>query len=101
METLEMLKVSIVLPAPNLRFITSGTPLMEIKDRILQAAQELFFKYGIRSISMDDIAKHRSISKKTIYQAFRDKDEVVHMLMQKKLKEDESEIRQMAGSAAN
>lgn len=61
---------------------------METKNRILQAAQELFFKYGIRSISMDDIARHLSISKKTIYSLFKDKDEVVHTLMQEKFRND-------------
>jgi AcrR family transcriptional regulator len=49
----------------------------ETKSRILQAAQELFFSYGIRSITMDDIARHLSISKKTIYQFFEDKDQIV------------------------
>ena len=37
------------------------------RARILQAAQELFYSYGIRSITMDDIARHLAISKKTIY----------------------------------
>lgn len=49
----------------------------ETKDRILTAAHELFYKYGIRSITMDDIAKHLSISKKTIYHFFEEKDEIV------------------------
>ena len=61
---------------------------MEIKDKILQTAQELFFKYGIRSISMDDIAKHLSISKKTIYLSYKDKDEIVHTLIEKKCMND-------------
>lgn len=47
------------------------------RDRILQGALELFLKYGIRSVSMDDIARHLSISKKTIYQYFIDKDDIV------------------------
>ena len=38
---------------------------------------ELFMRYGIRSISMDDIATQLGISKKTIYQYFADKDELV------------------------
>ncbi|HMJ67273.1 MAG TPA: TetR/AcrR family transcriptional regulator [Cyclobacteriaceae bacterium] len=49
----------------------------QIKDRILKGAEELFLKYGVRSVSMDDIARHLSISKKTIYQYFVDKDEIV------------------------
>ena len=50
---------------------------METKDKILKAARELFFKYGIKSITMDDIAKHIAISKKTIYQFFANKDELI------------------------
>ena len=34
-------------------------------------------KYGVRSVSMDDIARHLSVSKKTLYQYFADKDEIV------------------------
>lgn len=34
-------------------------------------------RYGVRSISMDDIARHLSVSKKTLYQHFADKDELV------------------------
>jgi TetR/AcrR family transcriptional regulator, cholesterol catabolism regulator len=50
---------------------------IEIKDKILKGALDLFKKYGIRSVSMDDIARHLSISKKTIYQYFVDKEDMV------------------------
>ena len=90
LETAGMLKVSIVLRA-----------LMEIKERILETAQELFFKYGIRSISMDDIAKELSISKKTIYQYYKDKDEVVHMLMQKKMGVDQKRFHDISKASEN
>src|SRR6185369_7288393 len=49
----------------------------DIKDRILKGAMELFMKYGVRSVSMDDIARHLSVSKKTLYQYFADKEEIV------------------------
>lgn len=49
----------------------------QTRDRILTGALELFLKYGVRSVSMDDIARHLSISKKTIYQYFVDKDDIV------------------------
>jgi TetR/AcrR family transcriptional regulator, cholesterol catabolism regulator len=49
----------------------------QTREKILKGAEELFLKYGVRSVSMDDIARHLSISKKTIYQYFVDKDEVV------------------------
>jgi len=50
---------------------------LSTRERIMQAAHNLFYQYGIRSITMDDIAKHLSISKKTIYQFFEEKDEIV------------------------
>jgi TetR/AcrR family transcriptional regulator, cholesterol catabolism regulator len=51
---------------------------METKERILVKANELFNRYGIRSVSMDDIATHLSMSKKTLYQFYTDKDELVN-----------------------
>lgn len=49
----------------------------DIKYKILKGAEELFMRYGVRSISMDDIARHLGVSKKTLYQHFADKDELV------------------------
>lgn len=50
---------------------------MDIKERILLKSHELFNRFGIRSISMDEISAQLGISKKTIYQSFSDKDELV------------------------
>ncbi|MCX8019783.1 MAG: TetR/AcrR family transcriptional regulator [Chitinophagaceae bacterium] len=50
---------------------------MNQKQRIIQKAEELFRQYGIRSVSMDDIAGHLGMSKKTLYQYFSEKDELV------------------------
>lgn len=47
------------------------------KDRIRQAAHELMMKYSLRTVSMDDIAASVGMSKKTLYQYFQDKDELV------------------------
>ena len=49
----------------------------QLDERILEAAEALFMQYGVRSVTMDDIAKELSISKKTIYQHFKDKEEIV------------------------
>lgn len=49
----------------------------DIKPRIQQAAHELVMQYSIRSVSMDDIANSLGISKKTIYQYFKDKEELI------------------------
>lgn len=50
---------------------------MEIRERIQEKANELFMQFGIRSVSMDDIANGLGMSKKTLYMHFADKDELV------------------------
>lgn len=50
---------------------------MEPKERILVRSHELFNKYGIRSVSMDDISAQLGMSKKTLYHYFADKEELV------------------------
>ena len=48
-----------------------------MQERILQKSTNLFIQYGIRSITMDEIAVQLGISKKTIYQFYADKNELV------------------------
>ena len=54
---------------------------IDTKQRIKQAAHNLVMQYGIRSVSMDDIAANLGMSKKTIYQYFKDKDELVEAVV--------------------
>jgi TetR/AcrR family transcriptional regulator, cholesterol catabolism regulator len=56
-----------------------------IKDRIKQKAHDMFLQYGIRSVSMDDIAASLGMSKKTIYQYYADKDELVDAVVEDEL----------------
>lgn len=48
-----------------------------MKDKIIEGAEKLFFQYGVRSVSMDDVARELSVSKKTLYQYFTNKEELV------------------------
>jgi len=50
---------------------------MEVQERIKLKADELFRRFGIRSVTMDEIASQLGISKKTIYQCYGDKNELV------------------------
>jgi len=47
---------------------------LEVKDRILVESGLLFAKYGIKSMTMDSLAEELGISKRTIYERFKDKD---------------------------
>ena len=70
-------------------------------ERIILGAEELFFKAGIKSITMDDIAKHLGMSKKTIYQFFKDKNELVIALVRKKFSENEEQMEEIVRKSAN
>jgi AcrR family transcriptional regulator len=50
---------------------------MDIKDRIIQQAGRVFFQYGVKSTSMDEVASSLGISKRTIYENFRDKEDLL------------------------
>ncbi|MEW6078815.1 MAG: TetR/AcrR family transcriptional regulator [Thermodesulfobacteriota bacterium] len=50
--------------------------LLPRKDRIYNAARDLFFKYGYRGTSMDMIARKAGYSKKSIYLDYRNKDDL-------------------------
>lgn len=64
---------------------------MEIQERIATKAHDLFLRYGIRSISMDEIASQLGISKKTIYQFYTDKDSLVESVVETMLADNENE----------
>lgn len=52
-----------------------------MKERIKQKSHDLFMQYGVRSVTMDEIALQMGVSKKTIYQYYADKDELVDAVM--------------------
>lgn len=46
-------------------------------EKIIEGCEKLFRRYGIKSLSMDDIARELGMSKKTIYQYVTDKNDLV------------------------
>ena len=68
---------------------------LEIKDRIITKAREQLFRYGVKSVTMDDIANELGISKKTIYQHFEDKDDIVYQLMLSEMNQDKCEWEEL------
>ena len=52
-------------------------------DKIIVTALRSFRKRGIRSVKMDDIAHELGISKRTLYEAFRDKETLLEACCRK------------------
>ena len=54
---------------------------METREKIMTKAFELFKRYGMRSVTMDEVAGQCGVSKKTVYQYFEDKESLVDVIM--------------------
>src|SRR5881396_1955129 len=52
------------------------------KDRILQHAREKFFTSGFSKVTMDELSADLGISKKTMYQCFHSKDELIDSVIE-------------------
>lgn len=74
---------------------------MEMKNRITEKARELFMRYGIKSITMDEISTQMGISKKTIYQHFEDKDALVLEVFKQVMEQNKANIIQSKQVAEN
>ncbi len=74
---------------------------METQARIAEGADQMFRKFGIRSVSMDDIASNLGISKKTIYNFFSNKSEVVFQVMTLHLEQEEQDFTDIHGKSSN
>ena len=66
---------------------------MNIEDNLVSTAFDLFLKYGIKSVSMDDISRKLGISKKTIYSVINTKDELIDDVLSTHLRKDECDIK--------
>ena len=75
--------------------------IMDMKERIQQKAKDLFHRYGIKSITMDEIASQIGASKKTIYQYFSDKDELVDSIIAEMIGAAERRCNQNAESSGD
>ncbi len=57
--------------------------VMEVLDRIEKKTLELYGRYGVKAMTMDDIARSCGISKKTLYENFANKKELVEGIVKK------------------
>ncbi|MTI30363.1 TetR/AcrR family transcriptional regulator [Xanthovirga aplysinae] len=74
---------------------------MTDKEKIITTSAQLFSRFGIKSVTMDDIAKELGISKKTIYQYFKDKKEIVRLVVKYKMEEDTKHFQNIKASSEN
>lgn len=71
---------------------------ISLRDKILDAALKAFAENGIRAVKMDDIATMLGISKRTLYELYKDKEEVVFQSITKYYKERRKDRLDYAGN---
>lgn len=55
---------------------------MDIRKKdILEQTTKLFMRFGVKSLTMDDVATHLRVSKKTLYEHFKDKNDLVEQVV--------------------
>lgn len=70
-------------------------------QKLISSARDLFMRIGIRSVSMDDIARELGISKKTLYQTVPNKEELVQMVLRAEIEEDVNMLARNRAEAAD
>ena len=75
--------------------------MMDYRERITEEAAVLFMKYGIRAVTMDSIANHLGMSKRTIYEHFADKDELLISVIDNMANKQKEVFRKIMDEADN
>lgn len=74
---------------------------MDEKNIIINKVKDMFLKYGIKSVTMDDISRELGVSKKTLYQHIKDKEDLVRQIVLNELQQLEKEIFQFTNININ
>jgi AcrR family transcriptional regulator len=66
----------------NVSFLIIFASRMEEKAlHILEKSADVFMRFGVKAVTMDDLARELGVSKKTIYKYFPDKKELVKQIV--------------------
>jgi len=75
---------------------------MELKAKILKESEHLFLRYGLKSVTMDDLARQLGVSKKTLYQFVDNKADLIEQIMHLHIAEQKAlmeQVRENSGDA--
>lgn len=74
---------------------------VQLEQRVIRKASELFLSHGIKAITMDYIAREVGISKRTLYQLFADKDALLQRTLEYQEQQSETERKKLAAECSN
>ncbi len=74
---------------------------MDTEIQILKKAEDLFLRYGLKSVTMDDIARKLGMSKKTLYQYVENKTDLVSKIMMAHIAEEKKMMEEVQASSGD
>ena len=80
---------------------TETTYRQELKEKILITAITLFHKHGIRSVKMDDIANELKISKRTLYEIYSNKEELLLEVVRRDKQREKRRMDEIGRTGSN
>ena len=67
----------------------------DTRKNLVEKVGLLYLRYGIKSVTMDDVARHLGISKKTLYSIVKDKNELVSLTVQGQIEEHKQQDKEL------
>ncbi len=74
---------------------------MSTKERIVEEATELFFRKGIRAVTMNDVSEALGISKRTLYEHFSNKEDLLSQCISHHYRTHKQQIEKLEEEASN
>lgn len=74
---------------------------MEVRKKIIDEATQQFLQYGVRNVTMDGIAASLGMSKRTVYELFKDKTSLVHSCLEVLAEKHKSKNEEIQHSSKN
>ncbi len=74
---------------------------MDHTKAILHTSESLFLRYGIRSVSMDDIARELGMSKKTLYQCVENKSDLIGRIVESRIDGEKQDMARIVDESEN
>lgn len=78
-----------------------NTYRQQLRDRILDTAMTAFARQGLRAVKMDDIAQQLSISKRTLYELYENKESLLYEGVMRDRARKEKDIRKMVANSSS
>ena len=72
-----------------------------LKERIIKQAGKKFYRHGVKRVSMDDLASSLGISKRTLYENFKDKEDILNSYLRSVKEARDKQFKAYADESSN